>query len=205
MKGPITSNASQAISQVLGCADFKVQYCKAAEIPEIVRTAINKLQADLAHQKSSCGYSDRLKTKHTYKMVIALDGRKFKMMHRIKFQSLIRVHHVYNNIWRPYMGETLIAHPDERAEAMEYDKHTIGSYKNDDCYKKLFGHAPIEQSSLFYHFLQSNTDNLVRFEVLGKSKSEVGLVVTAKCDAYTQSKRKSMVLGGRAFQKKTVV
>ena len=26
------------------------------------------------------------------------------------------------------MGETLIAHPDERAEALEYDKNAIGIY-----------------------------------------------------------------------------
>ena len=42
---------------------------------------------------------------------------EFRIMHQIKFQSLIRCHHVYKDVWSPYNGETQIAQPDNRDEA----------------------------------------------------------------------------------------
>ena len=99
-------------------------------------------------------------------------------MHQIKFQSLIRGHLVYKNIWSPYKGETLIAQPDNRNEAPENDKYAVGIYKkNDDGSKELVGHAPVEFSSLLYHFLQASAENCINVEVIGKRKREVGLVV----------------------------
>ena len=38
------------------------------------------------------------------------------MYHRVKFQSIIRGHHVYKSIWSPYAEETLMAYPDDRPE-----------------------------------------------------------------------------------------
>ena len=45
------------------------------------------------------------------KMVRARDDEcwEFRIMHQIKFQSLIRVYHMYKNVWSPYKEETLIA------------------------------------------------------------------------------------------------
>ena len=77
------------------------------------------------------------------------EGCEFRIMHQIKFQSLIRGHHVYKNLGSPYKEEILIAQPDNRDEAQENDKYAVGIYKkNDDGSKELVGHAPVEFSSL---------------------------------------------------------
>ena len=106
---------------------------------------------------------------------------EFRFMHQIKFQSLIRGHHVYKSVWSPYKGETLIAQSDNRDEAQENNKYAVGIYKkNDDGSKELVGHAPVEFSSLLYHFLQASAENCINVEVIGKRKREVGLVVAGK-------------------------
>ena len=131
--------------------------------------------------------------------------QEFRIMHRIKFQSLIRDHHVYKNVWSPYVGETLVAHPDDREEAREYDKYAIGIYKkNMDCSEELVGHAPVELSSLLYHFLQASSDNCINVRVIGKRKREIGLVVPAKYDALTKSKEMSMVLDKELSSRKNL-
>ena len=58
------------------------------------------------------------------KMARARDDKccEFRIMHQIKFQSLVRVHHLSKNVWSPYKGETLIAQLDHRDEAQENDK-----------------------------------------------------------------------------------
>ena len=88
---------------------------------------------------------------------------EFRIMHQIKFQSLIRGHHVYKNVLYPCKGETLIAQPDNRDEAQENDKYAVGIYKeNDDGSKELVGHAAVEFSSLLYHFLQASAENCIK-------------------------------------------
>ena len=120
---------------------------------------------------------------------------EFRIMHQIKFQRLIQGHHVYKNVWSPYMGEILIAQPDNRDEAQENDKYAVGIYKkNDDGSKELVGHAPVEFSSLLYHFLQASAENCINVEVIGKRKHEVGLAVPAKYSAFTRNKKIAMVL-----------
>ena len=120
---------------------------------------------------------------------------EFRIMHQIKFQSLIRGHHAYKNVWSPYKGETLIVQPDNRDEAQENDKYAVGIYKkNHDGSKELVGHAPVEFSSLLYHFLQASAENCINVEVIGKRKCEVGLVVPAKYNAFTRNKKIAMVL-----------
>ena len=120
---------------------------------------------------------------------------EFRIMHERKFQSLLRGHHVYKNVWNPYKGEILIAEPDNRDEAQENDKYAVGIYKkNDDGSKKLVGHAPVEFSSLLYHFLQASTENCINVEVIGKRKREVGLIVPAKYNAFTRNKKIAVVL-----------
>ena len=60
-------------------------------------------------------------------------------------QSLIRGHHVYENVWSPYKVGTLITQPDNRDEAQENDKYAVGIYKkNDDGSKEWVGHAQAE-------------------------------------------------------------
>ena len=114
----------------------------------------------------------------------------FRIMHLIKFQSLIRDHHVYKNVWSPYKVETLIAQPDNRDEAQGYDKYAVDIYKkNDDGSKELVSHAPVEFSSLLYHFLQTRAETCINVEVIGKRQRKVGLAVPAKYNAFTRNKK----------------
>ena len=62
-------------------------------------------------------------------MARAVEKRDFEIYHRVKFQSIIRGHHVYKSIWSPYAGETLMAYPVDQSEALEYDKFAVGIYK----------------------------------------------------------------------------
>ena len=94
---------------------------------------------------------------------------------------------------------------DNREEAQEYDKYAIGIYKkNNDGSEELAGHAPIELSSLLYHFPQASAENCVNVEIIGKRKREVGLVVPAKYDALTKNKKISMVLEKELSKRKNM-
>ena len=98
-------------------------------------------------------------------------------------------------IWTPIVNEKLFVRPDEREEALEYDKYSIGIFKKkEDGKSELVGHAPQELSSLLYHFLKSNQKSFIRVTVLGKRKREIGLVVPVKYDCFTSDKRISSVL-----------
>ena len=128
-------------------------------------------------------------------MARAIEKRNFEMYHRVKFQSIIRGHHVYKSIWSPYAGETLMAYPDDRPEALEYNTFAVGIYKikekekDMEEQKELVGHVPVELSSLIYHFLNASSENRMTVEVTGKRKQEVGLVVPAKFNALTKDKK----------------
>lgn len=142
-------------------------------------------------------------------MARAIEKRNFEMYHRVKFQSIIRGHHVYKSIWSPYAGETLMAYPDDRPEALEYDKFAVGIYKikekekDMEEQKELVGHVPVELSSLIYHFLNASSENRMTVEVTGKRKREVGLVVPAKFNALTKDKKTAKVLDKELFKRKT--
>ena len=142
-------------------------------------------------------------------MARAIEKRNFEMYHRVKFQSIIRDHHVYKSIWSPYAGETLMAYPDDRPEALEYDKFAAGIYKikekekDMEEQKELFGHVPVELLSLIYHFLNATSENRMTVEVTGKRKREVGLVVPAKFNALTKDKKTAKVLDKELFKRKT--
>ena len=137
-------------------------------------------------------------------MARAVEKRNFEMYHRVKFQSIIRGHHVYKSIWSPYAGETLMAYPDDRPEALEYDKFAVGIYKiKEKEQKELIGHVPVELSSLIYHFSNASSGNRMTTEVTGKCKREVGLVASAKFNALTKDKKTAKVLDKELFKRKT--
>ena len=73
--------------------------------------------------------------------------------YRIEFQTAIRGHHIYKDVWVPHIGQNLICKRDTREEAMEYDKNAIGVFKSDDP-ETLVEHLPIEISCLLI-FLRS--------------------------------------------------
>ena len=94
------------------------------------------------------------------------------------------------NVSSSYKRETLIAQPDNGDEAQENDKYAVSIYKKNDAgSKELVGHAPVEFSSLLYHFLQASAENCMNVEVIGKRKRDVGLVVPARHNVLQGTKR----------------
>ena len=58
----------------------------------------------------------------------------------------------------------------------------------DNDEEMLVGQVPIEISSLFYHFLKDQ-NNIIKLRVIEKRIREVGLVVPASFEAYTETKQ----------------
>ena len=141
---------------------MKLKLCFCFEKSIQIRTTFYKV-----HSKQTCSSNNSMQSNSSFfdnrKMVRARDDEccEFRIMHQIKFQSLIQGHHVYKNVWSPYKGETLIAQPDNRGEAQENDNYAVAIYKKkDDGPKELVGHAPVEFSNLLYHFLQASAEKL---------------------------------------------
>ena len=117
---------------------------------------------------------------------------QFQLFHQIKFETNIRGHHVYNNVWTPTNGERLTAKPDNRQETLEIDKHAIGVYQHEN--DLLVGHIPTELSSLIHYFLEADKGNFLELKVIEKRKREVGLVVPAVFIALTTKKSIAITL-----------
>jgi len=60
-------------------------------------------------------------------------------------QSVIRGHHIYKDIWSPYIGEHLTLH---REDSKTHDRHAVYLMK-DNC---AVGHVPRELSRVFWYF-----------------------------------------------------
>ena len=123
--------------------------------------------------------------------------KNFELSFEINFRTIIRGHHVYKNIWTSSLGQVLKAKPDERKEAMGYDKYSIGVFKQseeDDSQLILVGHAPVELSRILNQYLKADEGSSIYVEVTGKRKREVGLVVPAKFSARTKSMRTARIL-----------
>ena len=173
---------------------MKLKFCFCFEKSIRIRTKFYKVDSKQTHSSNNSMQSNSFFLDNR-KMARACDDEccEFRIMHHIKFQSLIRGHHIYKIVWSPYKGETMIAQPDNRDEAQENDKYAVGIYKkNNDGSKELVGHVPVEFSSLLHHFLQASAEHCINVEVIGKRKREVELVVPAKYNAFTRKKHKKL-------------
>ena len=131
--------------------------------------------------------------------------KDFDLSFEIDFKTIIRGHHVYKSIWTSSIGQVLLAQPDERKEALDYDKYAVGIFKRheEDISKlSLVGHVPVELSKLLNRFLKADTGNCIYVEVIGKRKREVGLVVPAKFSARTKCSRTARVLDEQLLKMK---
>ena len=183
---------------------MKLKFCFCFEKSIRIRATFYKVDSKQTHSSNNSMQSNSFFLDNR-KMARARDDEccEFRIMHQIKFESLILGHHVYKNVWSPYKRVTLIALPNNRDEAQEDDKYAVGIFeKNDDGSKELVGHAPVEFSSLLYHFLQASAENCINVEVIGKRKCEVGLVVPAKYNAFTRNKKIAMVLDEELAKRK---
>ena len=123
--------------------------------------------------------------------------KDFDISFEINFKTIIRGHHVYKSIWISSIGQVLLAQPDERKEALDYDKYAVGIFKRhvENISKLSFvGQVPFELSKLINQFLKPDTGNCIYFEVIGKRKRQDGLVVPARFSARTRCSRTARVL-----------
>ena len=83
-------------------------------------------------------------------------------------QSVIRGHHIYKDIWSPYIGEHLTL---QREDSNTHDRHAVCLMK-DNC---AVGHVPRELSRVVWYFLCHG--GRVTCEVTGRRKRGKGLEV----------------------------
>ena len=77
--------------------------------------------------------------------------KDFDLSFEINFKTRICGHHVYKSFWISSIGQVLLAQPDERKEALDYDKYAVGIFKRleEDISKlSLVGHVTVELSKL---------------------------------------------------------
>ena len=55
--------------------------------------------------------------------------KNFDLCFEIPFSTVIRGHHIYKTIWTAVVGQELIAKPNERKDALDYKKVSIGLFK----------------------------------------------------------------------------
>ena len=123
------------------------------------------------------------------------------MGYKIEFQTAIRSHHIYKDVWVPLIGQEFICKADDREEAIEYDKNAIGVFKTGDP-ETLVGHLPIELSCLLKYLLEASPEKNLIAVVTRKRKREVGLVVPAKYVALTKNKAFANILSEKLTEKK---
>jgi len=123
-------------------------------------------------------------------MARSIPENPFLVSYKTEVTSLIRGHRIDKEVWDAAIGDTLEAASDDREEAKEYDKYSVGFYKKD----LLVGHIPIENSSLCFHFINQDPENKIRAMISGKRQREIGLVVPAKIIFTTNDKRYSEAL-----------
>ena len=131
-------------------------------------------------------------------MARSIPAIPFLVCYKTEVTSLIRGHHIYKEVWDAAIGDTLEAASDDREEAKEYDKYSVGFYKKD----LLVGHIPMEISSLCFHFINQDPENKIRAMITGKRQREIGLVLPGKIIFTTNNKRYSEVLEKELLKRK---
>ena len=96
------------------------------------------------------------------------------------------------------IAELLEAASDDREEAKEYDKYSVGLCKKDI----LVGHIPTAISSLCFHFINQDPGNKIKSLTTGKRQREIENVVPAKLIFITNNKRFSEVLENEPVKRK---
>jgi len=118
-------------------------------------------------------------------------------MDSLQVDSDIRGHHVYKNVWTPYLGEFLLV---EQEDHNPEDCFAVAILKSGG----IVGHVPREMSRIVWHFIEH--DGTVSCEVTGPRKRGIGLVVPCR---YTFSAKKKLIsklrkkLGKRWFVRTT--
>ena len=103
-------------------------------------------------------------------------------MDSLSWDSVICGHHIYKDIWTPFVGEILhveqeVCNPEDRFAVAIVKAETVVS------------HVPREVSCLFWHFIQH--DGIVSCEITGHRKHGIGLEVPC---TYNFSAKKNIIM-----------
>ena len=61
------------------------------------------------------------------------NAAEFKIIHEIKFTSVIHGYHIYKTVCNAIIGEVLYVKPDNLKEALEYHKYAMGILQTQGC------------------------------------------------------------------------
>ena len=90
------------------------------------------------------------------------------------------------------MGVSLEVRPDDtNSGAVIIDIYSMGVFNSE---QRLVGHVPKELSRLLHDFYHRDFGNTLRVEVIGPRLKEVGLVVPAQYELYSQVKKDIFML-----------
>ena len=95
------------------------------------------------------------------------------------FDNMIRGHHIYKKGWTPSVGEVLLL---VKEEGNEHDRFAVSVMKDGF----IIGHAPMELSKLFTHFLNHKGEIIAR--ITGHRRLGNGLEVPC-CYIFTGKKK----------------
>lgn len=87
---------------------------------------------------------------------------------RLEKATVIRGHHVYKDIWTPYVGEELSLSPEDDND---HDRYAVAVVKG----RNIVGHIPQTVSKVTWHFIKRG--GRVLCQVTGHRKLGVGLEV----------------------------
>ena len=95
------------------------------------------------------------------------------------------------------VGLKLSAKPDQRKEALDYNKFSTDMFTSKEEENKmntsddlaLAGHVPIEIPSLLYYFRKAEKDNAIHVKVTGARKCKIVLLVPGRYSKELQKKK----------------
>ena len=93
--------------------------------------------------------------------------------------SVVCGHHIYNQVWTPFIGEELIT---EKEEGNEHDVFAVAVLKDGN----VVGHVPREFSRIAWHFL--NHGGTITCQITGHRKFGNGLEVPCNYFFFGESK-----------------
>ena len=112
-----------------------------------------------------------------------LSACAYKMSTRcFNWESVVRGHHIYKDIWTPLIGEILFC---DREEDNSEDSFAISVIKDGN----IVGHAPREESRIVWYFIEHGVS--IDCRIIGRRKYGKGLVVPC---AYRFHARKSCTI-----------
>ncbi len=98
-----------------------------------------------------------------------------------EINSIIRGHHVYKQVWTPFLGEIVSLHHESENN---HDSHAVAIMKDDT----VVGHTPRELSRIFSFFLEH--DGVIVAEVTGHRRFGNGLEIPCK---YRLTGKKNLI------------